>query len=142
MCLIKHHLLWNQVMKVQYPVFHWNHCWKSSDEWILKKYPQTCVSFQILFIINNTCFNQSFNMNYTENCTMHLSYRLLKKNIFLKPSLLKDLWHRKRGRREETSCRGRIANTAYKKDLQQTQDLNSLNFYFLNFWQYVTFERY
>lgn len=72
-------------------------------------------------------------------CTYHIDF-VRRVNIFLKPSLLKELWCRKR--REGTGCRSRIANTVYRKELQQRQDLNSLNCYFLNFWQYVTFERY
>lgn len=74
-------------------------------------------------------------------CTYHTDF-VRRINIFLKPSLFEELWCRKRGRREGTSCRSRMANTVCREDLQQRQDLNSLNFYFLNFWQYVTFERY
>lgn len=114
-----------------------NRCWKSGEECVLK------ILYHFRFYLWSIVLTRALIWVTLKiaQCTYHTDFvRRIK--IFLKPSLFEELWCRKRGRREGTGCRSRIANTVYREELQQRQDLNSLNFYFLNLWQYVTFERY
>lgn len=71
-------------------------------------------------------------------CTYHIDF-VRRINVFLKPSCDAE---KEEKIRQGTSCRSRTANTVYREELQQRQDLNSLNVCFLNFWQYVNFGRY
>lgn len=72
-------------------------------------------------------------MSNTENCTMHLSYRLRKKNKhipgaqFVARAVICKQRKKRRSKLLEQNC------TVYRGKLQQRQDLNSLNFYFFNF---------
>lgn len=89
-----------------------NHCWKSSDEGILYR---NLYHFRFYLWSNDTCFDQSINMSNTENCTMHLSYRLCKKHKHIPEAQF--VWRAMmwiRGRREGTSCRRRITRAVHR----------------------------
>lgn len=72
-------------------------------------------------------------MSNTENCTMHLSYRLRKKNKyipgaqFVRRAVMCKKRKKRRSKLLEQNC------TVYREKLQHRRGLNSLNFYFFFF---------